>query len=181
MTDGAIPGVAASESTVRLAAAGNEVAFARLVAERHTSMTRVAYVISGDLELARDVVQVAWATAWRRLGSLRDTSQVRPWLVAIAANEARQSLRRGRRARVVDLSEGLASATFADPADAIALVDLERALVRLQPDERWLLALRFTAGLDSAQIAAQTGISASGVRSRLERLLGKLRRDLDRG
>ena len=171
----------AAEATVRLAAAGDEVAFARLVAEHHTSMTRVAYVICGDLEVARDAVQVAWATAWRRLSGLRDTNQVRAWLVAIAANEARQSLRRTRRSSVVDLSDGLAGSSWGDPADAIPLVDLERALRRLTPDERWLLAMRFTAGLDSAEIAAQTGISASGVRSRLERLLGRLRKDLDRG
>ena len=82
---------------------------------------------------------------------------------------------------MVDLSEGLAAPTSSDPADAIALVDLSRALKRLKPDERWLLALRYTAGLDSNQIAAQSGISASGVRSRLERLLSRLRKDLDRG
>jgi RNA polymerase sigma factor (sigma-70 family) len=181
VTDAVLATSSAAESTVTLAAAGDEVAFARLVAEHHASMTRVAYVISGDVELARDAVQVAWATAWRRLGGLRDTTQVRAWLVAIAANEARQSLRRGRRTQVVNLSEGLATSTFADPADAIALVDLERALLRLKPDERWLLALRYTAGLDSAQIAEQAGLSASGVRSRLERLLGRLRKDLDRG
>jgi RNA polymerase sigma factor (sigma-70 family) len=180
VTDAAIAGSAA-EATVRLAAAGDEVAFARLVAEHHTSMTRVAYVICGDLEVARDAVQVAWATAWRRLSGLRDTHQVHAWLVAIAANEARQSLRRTRRTRVVDLSDRLARSSWGDPADGIALVDLERALLRLKPDERWLLAMRYTAGLDSAQIAAQTGISASGVRSRLERLLGRLRKDLDRG
>lgn len=181
MTDAPLATSTLADATVRKAAAGDEVAFARLVAEHHASMTKVAYVISGDLEQARDAVQIAWTTAWRRLGTLRDPTQVRAWLVAIAANEARQGLRRARRGRVVDLSDGLASGSTADPADAIALVDLERALLRLKPDDRWLLALRFTARLDSAQIAAQAGLSASGVRSRLERLLDRLRRDLDRG
>jgi RNA polymerase sigma-70 factor (ECF subfamily) len=180
MRDAALPISANVDATVRLAAAGDHAAFARLVDAHHASMAKVAYVICGDLEAANDAVQVAWATAWRRLGGLRDTGQVRAWLIAIAANEARQALRRGRRARVVDLSEGLAGTVASDPADGIALVDLERALQRLNPDDRWLLALRFTGGLDSAQIAAQAGISASGVRSRLERLLDRLRKDLDR-
>jgi len=48
----------------------------------------------------------------------------------------------------------------------------------LDPDERTLLALRFGAGLDSSQIAAQLGMSASGVRSRLSRLIDRLRVDL---
>ena len=39
--------------------------------------------------------------------------------------------------------------------------------------------MRFAAGLDSNQIGAQAGMSASGVRSRLQRLVDRLRMDLD--
>ena len=91
-------------ATVKRAAEGDHAAFARLVAEHHAAMTRVAYVIVGDSAAAADAVQSAWSIAWQRIGGLRDPSQVRAWLVAIAANEARQSLRRGRRRPVVDLS-----------------------------------------------------------------------------
>jgi len=45
--------------------------------------------VCGDAETTSDAVQAAWAAAWRRLGSLRDPTQVRAWLVAIAANEVR--------------------------------------------------------------------------------------------
>ena len=142
-------------------------------------MARVAFVICGDAETARDAVQSAWAIAWRRIGSVRDPRQIRAWLVAIAANEARGALRRGRRQPVVDLSVALDHAVGGDPADAIDLVDLERALRRLGPDDRTLIALRYVAGLDSTEIAAQLGGSASGIRSRLARLLDRLRTDLD--
>ena len=53
-------------------------------------MARVAFVICGDPEATRDAVQTAWSIAWRRLHSLRDPDQVHPWLIAIAANEARR-------------------------------------------------------------------------------------------
>ena len=66
-----------------------------------------------------------------------------------------------------------------DPADAIDLVDLGRALRGLTPDERSLLAMRYVAGFDSTQIAKEAGMSASGVRSRLSRLLERLRKELD--
>jgi RNA polymerase sigma factor (sigma-70 family) len=49
----------------------------------------------------------------------------------------------------------------------------------LPPDDRRLLALRYVAGLDSTQIATHLGLSASGVRTRLARLLDRLRVDLD--
>ena len=169
----------ALEATVRRAAEGDEAAFARLVAEHHASMMRVAFVIAGDPVVAADAVQAAWAIAWRRLSGLRDHAQVHAWLVAIAANEARQALRRGRRRPIVDLSASLDRRGNGDPADTIGLVDLERALRRLKPDERSLIALRYVAGLDSTEIAAQIGGSASGVRSRLSRILERLRTDLD--
>ena len=179
MTDVAVGDAKELEATVRRAAEGDESALARLVAEHHASMTRVAFVIVGDPTLAADAVQAAWAIAWRRLGGLRDPAQVRAWLVAIAANEARKALQRGRRRPVVDLSASLDRHADGDPADVIGLVDLERALRRLKPEERSLIALRYVAGLDSTEIAAQLGGSASGVRSRLSRILDRLRTDLD--
>jgi RNA polymerase sigma-70 factor (ECF subfamily) len=183
MTDALLMDARALDAVVRLAAGGDEAAFARLVEDHHAAMAKVAYVICGDAEATRDAVQSAWAIAWRRLGTLRDPSQVRAWLVAIAANEARAALRRRRRGgptleldNLLDLPGG-----GADPADRIALVDLRRALAGLAPEDRALLALRYVAGLDSGEIATQLRMSASGVRSRLSRLLDKLRTELDHG
>jgi RNA polymerase sigma-70 factor (ECF subfamily) len=178
MTDFLLGDMGALEATVRSAAAGDEAAFARLVAEHHASMARVAFVISGDAETTLDAVQSAWAIAWRRMRSLRDPSQVRAWLVAIAANEARQAMRRRRRERVVDISDAIARAEGGDLDGSADVVDLGRALRGLKPDERTLLALRYVAGFDSTEIARQMGMSASGVRSRLARLLERLREDL---
>lgn len=171
--------LSAADATFRLAADGDEAAFARLVAEHHASMARVAYVVCGDPELARDAVQTAWVTAWRRLGTIREPGRVRAWLVAVAANEARQAMRRGRRVTVVDVSDAFDLDGGGDPADTITVVDLQRVLRGLKPEDRSLLALRYVAGLDSTEIAAQVGGSPSAVRSRLARLLARLRTDLD--
>lgn len=179
MTNVAAPDATTRESTVRLAAGGDEAAFATLVATHHAAMARVAFVICGDVEATHDAVQTAWSIAWRRLHTLRDDGQVRSWLIAIAANEARQAMRRQRRHPVVDISDDLDHSPGGDPADAISVVDLQRALAHLKPDDRRLLALRFVAGLDSTEIARHTGGSASGVRSRLSRLIERLRMDID--
>src|SRR4051812_31260508 len=164
------------EGVVGLAAAGDETAFARLVAEFHPIMTRVAYAIAGDPDVAADAVQAAWTIAWRRLNGLRDHSQVRSWLVAIAANEARQVLRRQQRRSVVELRVEEPDHP-GDPGERIEAVDLARVLRGLAPDDRTLLALRFVGGLESAEIADRLGLSASGVRSRLARLLDRLRNE----
>jgi RNA polymerase sigma factor (sigma-70 family) len=167
-----------TETTVRSAARGDEAAFARLVAAHHAAMARVAYVICGDPEATRDAAQSAWTIAWRRIGSLRDSSQVRAWLIAIAANEARQVVRRRRRERVVDISADVRIEDRPDPGDEIELIDLRRVIHGLKDDDRTLLALRYAAGLDSVEIADLLGLSPSGVRSRLARLLERLRADL---
>jgi len=180
MTEVAIRDAAAIESIVARAAAGDEAAFANLVAEHHPSMARVAYAITGEAESAADAVQAAWSIAWLRLRSVRDAGTIRAWLVAIAANEARQAIRRQRRRTIVDLSTVAELAGGSDPGDRIMVSDLTRVLRSLDPDDRSLLALRFAAGLDSTEIAEQLGISASGVRSRLSRLIERLRLDLDR-
>lgn len=170
-----------AEAIVRRAAAGDEVAFARLIDEHNAAMARVAYVIVGDREMTLDAVQSAWTIAWRRIGSLRDAEQIRSWLVAIAANEARQQRRRQRRAVVVDISYAIDRIGDDDPAGTPDVVDLERALRHMNADERQLLALRFVAGFDSTEIARHLGVSASGVRSRLSRLIDRLRADLAPG
>lgn len=181
MTEVAIREAVATDSVVARAAAGDEAAFARLVAEHHASMAKVAYAITGEVDSASDSVQAAWSVAWQRLRHLRDPQAVGPWLVAVAANEARQAVRRRRRRPVVDLSAIAEPAGGPDPADRIETVDLARVLRTLDADERTLLALRFVGGLDSAAIATHLGMSASGVRSRLSRLIERLRGDLDHG
>ncbi len=180
MTGLAVSDTGLSESTVQLAAAGDEAAFARLVTAYDAAMARVAYVVTGDKDLTRDAVQAAWTIAWRRLDSLRDPSQVRAWLVAIAANQARSAMRHRRRYAVTDISSALREMNpGADPADAITALDVRRALAMLGPDDRALVALRYIAGLDSVEIAQYMGISASGVRSRLSRVIGRLRAEID--
>lgn len=163
---------------VALAVAGDEVAFARIIRAHHDDMTRVCFVICGDLDVADEAVQAAWPIVWRKLGSLRDPDRLRPWLVSVAANEARQLVRRRRRRAVVELAVRDPATLGPDPAGRVADLDLTNALARLDPDDRALLALRYVAGFDSTELARATGRSPSGTRARLARLLDRLRTEL---
>lgn len=168
-----------NDSTVEEAAAGDAVALARIIARYHDDMARVCVVIcGGDREAAADAVQAAWPVVWRKLGSLRETDRLRHWLVAIAANQARQQQRRDRRRRVLEIKVLDGTPTTSTNGRRDELADLSVALRHLDPDDRQLLALRYVAGLDSNEIAAALRISASGVRTRLERLLSRLRKEL---
>lgn len=174
--------VSTAAAIVQLAAAGDTVAFARIVAAYHADMIRVAYVVSGgSQDIADDAVQSAWSVAWRKLGSLRDPDRLKPWLVAIAANEARQFCRHERIVAVVQIDLGVPDPGEPDPAGRAAALDLEGALRHLSADERALLALRYEAGLDSKEIAAVVGRPAATVRWRLSRLRARLRKELSDG
>ncbi len=163
------------------AAAGDEAAFTRLVEEFHSDMARLAYFIcGGDRELTEDAVQSAWTIAWRRLGSLRDHEQIRAWLLSVAANEARQLVRAQRRVSAfrIDFIEDRVGEP--GPYRSAVALDVAEALARLKPEERTLIGLRYAAGLDSAEIGEVLRMSASGVRSRLDRVLDRLRAELER-
>ena len=167
---------------IATAATGDDVAFARIVAAYHDDMRRVCAFITRDTGLAEDAVQTAWSIAWRRLGSVREPARLRSWLMRVAANEAKKSLRkRGRRVVIESLSVGFGAPVGVDPETGIDAVDLRKALARLDADDRALLAMRYVVGFNATELAEAIGITPSGVRNRLERLIARLRQDLTDG
>jgi RNA polymerase sigma-70 factor (ECF subfamily) len=161
------------------AAAGDEIAFRRIITENHDDMRRVAAHVTGDRGLAEEATQAAWLIAWKRLGNVRDEAHLRPWLVSVAANEARRVLRKRRRRGEVEVAIDVTGEPGGvDPATGISSMDLNAALDRLDPDDRALLAMRYVAGFDSNELALALGTSPSGTRKRLERLRDRLREEL---
>ena len=174
-------------AVVESAATGDEVAFARIVAAHHADMTRVSFVVCGDLDVAHEGVQAAWPIVWRKLGSLRDPARLRPWLIAVAANETRHLMKRRNRRSIVEIhvADGEAGQRgdrgAGDPAQHAAEVDLEAAMRRLSPRDRTVIAMRYVVGLTSEEIGLAIGMSAPGVRATIARLLARLREDLRDG
>jgi RNA polymerase sigma-70 factor, ECF subfamily len=172
-----------SGELVRAAALGDEAAFTELVARHHRDLLRVAYVICRDPALAEDSAQAAWTIAWRRIGDVEDPNLIRSWLVAVVANEARRVMRSRRRSvheiSVADIElEGVPDLRSDPLADRIAKADLRRVLASLDPTDRALIALRYIAELSSDEIGRALGMSSSGARGRLSRVLLRLRGDL---
>jgi RNA polymerase sigma-70 factor (ECF subfamily) len=175
---GLIADLSTLTSVVERASAGDENAFARLVAAYQLDLVRVAFVVTGDPALAEEAAEAAWWIAWRKLPGLREPVRVRGWLVAVAANEARKLVARRHRRSVMELR--LADLDPPDNAGQnIDRLDLANALGRLAPADRTLVALRYAADLESDEIAPLFHMTASGVRSRLGRVLRRLRKDLE--
>jgi RNA polymerase sigma factor (sigma-70 family) len=168
-----------SEGLIRAALRGDDLAFAAIIDRHQVQMTRVAYVVCGDRDLAEEAVQSAWPIVWHRLDSVREPERLGAWLASVAVNEARQLARRDRRRQVVEIRVATeTSARRSDPAQRVEDLDLACALERLSPDDRALLVLRYVAGLNSTELGVAFRMSASGLRRRLARLLDVLRTEL---
>jgi len=162
--------MAARQQTDMLAsaAAGDEVAFRRIIAAHHEDMRRVCLAIAGDHAIAEEATQAAWLVAWKKLDKVHGPEQLRPWLVSVAVTEAKQLLRkRRRRAEIEGFVDASGEAGGIDPATGIASVDLRAALRRLEPDDRALLTMRYGAGFNSNELAIATGKKPAAIRQRL--------------
>ncbi len=149
--------------------------FEQLVSRYHLDLMRLAFAMSGDRALAEDAVQACWQAAWRARTEIRDPSRIRAWLCTVTANEVRRQLRRQRLGNLV--AGRLHSPEVVEPTSPQHL-DLARALHALGLRDRRLLALRFAFGMTSSEIGEQLGLSPSGVRVRLQRVLASLRSEL---
>jgi RNA polymerase sigma-70 factor, ECF subfamily len=159
--------------------------FASLVTPHLMATLRVARVMVGADD-AEDVAQEALTSAWRRRADLRDPDAVRAWLLRITVNTCHKWRRArnnpaGRYALPLAeeplLPEGLYTSDPGASDHAIRL-DLRQAISGLEPEHQQLIALRYFAGLDSAEIGAMLGAPPATVRTRLRRALTLLRQRL---
>ena len=149
-------------------------AFRELVELLDGDLLRLCILIAADSELARDAVQETWTRLWTRPPKLRNPARLRSWLLSVAANEVRQSMRRARLAGAHAPIEPPAS----PQATSAEVIDLRNALARLNHSDRELLALKYLFGMDSPEISIHLGASAANVRTRLHRIITRLRKEL---
>jgi RNA polymerase sigma-70 factor (ECF subfamily) len=161
---------------IQAARQGDQVAFESLVRPLIGQAHRLAYGMLRDHHAAEDAVQEATLKAWRRFHQFREGSTIRPWYLAIVANECR-SLLRHRWRRVLTMDELPEPGVLTEEA-TVSSLDLERALARLTFEHRVVLCLFYFLGLPQEEIAHTLGIRVGTVKSRVNRAIGSLRRHL---
>jgi RNA polymerase sigma-70 factor (ECF subfamily) len=159
---------------VKRAKAGDRSAFDDLVGPLIGQAFRLAFGMLHDRAAAEDAVQEAAVRSWRKLNNLRPGNPLRPWFLAIVANQCRTALR-GRWWSVlrVEVVEGSESAAFEDRV--VRGADLRAALRKLGTDQREVLVLRYYLDLPLEEVAAITGVRVGTVKSRINRGLAALR------
>jgi RNA polymerase sigma-70 factor (ECF subfamily) len=156
---------------IRAARDGDGTAFADLLRPQYQAAFRTAYGMLHDSDEAQDAVQEAAFKAWKRLGDLREGASLRPWFLAIVANECR-NVSRSRWWSVLKAESPEGAGRSVDVATA---VDVRRALLRLGHDERLVVVLRYYLDMPFEEIATTLGISPKAARTRVERAVRRLR------
>jgi RNA polymerase sigma factor (sigma-70 family) len=167
---------------VERARRGDEGAYEELVRAHQGIAFRTAYVIAGNASDAEEAAQEAFVKAYRALGRFRRGSPFRPWLLRIAANEARNRRRSaGRRAALSLRAAADESSGDAAPSpEGVLLADEEHgrllaAVNELREEERLVIACRFFLELSEEETAAALDVRLGTVKSRTSRALEHLR------
>lgn len=147
--------------------------FTCFVRARSAALGRTAHLLTGDRQLAEDLLQEALtrvAARWEKVCAGGDPEPyVRRVLYTCAVDG-------WRRRRPVEVLGEVPGATAADSSEEVTRrVVLREALARLTPRQRAVLVLRFYEDATEVQAAQVLGCSVSTVKSQTRHALARLR------
>jgi len=171
---------------VEAARRGDLFAWERLVRRHQEAVYRVAFIIVRDTMLAEDAAQSTFVRAYRALPSYEDDVGVVPWLLRIAAGEARQRRRESGRPRLstrpderIDGPRYPASAVpGADQAGLLNAAQrdaVSEAFGRLGEEDRLTIAYRYLLGMSRTDAAQALSIGSALADEHLQVALSRLR------
>ena len=131
-----------------------------------------------DRAAAEDVTAAAFERAYRKQRTYKASrGSERAWLFGIARNAALDELRRLKRS--APLIGEPAAPDEEELERTLRRAAVRTALAAMPARDRELIALKFHAGLDNAELAEVLGVSVTNAGTRLHRALTKLREILD--
>ena len=175
------PARAGEGALVRAAQKGSQDAIAELFARHWSQAYRAAFLVTGDRAAAEDIAQEAFLAALRALPSFDARRPLRPWLHRIVVNRA-IDFSRARALRNEVGADAAGEAAAPAVADHRALgEDVAAALLRLGPEQRAVVVLRYLLEFTPGEIGAILGLPRGTVNSRLRRGLDALGDALEEG
>ena len=168
------------ESTlVRHAANGDAAAWESLMVAHQQAVFRLAYLLLGDPDDAEDTAQESFLRAWKYLKRFDSTRPLRPWLLSITANLARNRRRSAGRyvaALMRAFRDEPASVRIEDTSvQNLEANELWRAVQNLSVADQQIIYLRYFLDLSVTETSQALQVAEGTVKSRLSRALEKLR------
>ncbi|ANH39970.1 RNA polymerase sigma-E factor [Nocardioides dokdonensis FR1436] len=149
--------------------------FTAYVVARRPALLRTAYLLTGDLHDAEDLVQLALAKVVPRWGRIDGDPEPYVRRVLVHENISRWRRRRWREQSAEVLPEATAGPSRIDHEDVWLLRD---ALATLTPKQRAVVVLRYLDDLSEQQTADALGVSRGTVKSQTHAALVRLRERL---
>ena len=179
------------EDLVARSRGGDLDSFNQLILRWERPIYAFAYRVIGREEDARDVCQETFLRAFRSLKGFRGQAKFSSWLYQIAMNLCRDWIRRQRRARTVQLAEGVDPAELAAEQGPVESIEdlvsrrelsavVEEAMALLPEEQRTAIVLKEYHGMTFQEIADLQGCPLSTVKTRLYQGLSVLRRHLEK-
>jgi RNA polymerase sigma-70 factor (ECF subfamily) len=166
-------------------AAGDLAALEELYDRYRTLTYSIAYRITGDHDLAEDVLQEAFLGVWRKASTyVEGRASVKTWLVSIVHHRAIDVVRRRRPTVDLPAAEGPAPSQLTQPdlwEDVSAGLDRDQvraALGTIAHAQREAIELAYFGGLTQQEIAERTETPLGTVKSRMRLGLLAMRRAL---
>lgn len=165
---------------------GASEAFEELVSRHHDDLMRFLTRLVGSRQVAEDAFQDAFLQVHLSADAFDTSRRFKPWLFTIAANKARDALRRNKRRKALDLSAPISQGgsdgserTFIDlmeinvpsPDERVSKEETDALVQRAVEQMPWMLReillLAYFQRLSYTQIADSLDIPLGTVKSRL--------------
>ncbi|MEM7132436.1 MAG: RNA polymerase sigma factor [Chloroflexota bacterium] len=161
-------------------------AFAQLVTEFRTITLSYAYQVLGDEQLAQDIAQESFLTAYQRLAQLREPAAFPGWLRRIVHTQCHRVTRTRRPQNVpLELAElthpvdGDLAQLMADEDAAQHMIDGVMSAVAELPDhERVVVRLFYLDGYSIRDVAEALDLPITTIKKRLQYARARLRKRL---
>lgn len=155
-------------------------AWIALVTHHQTAVFRMAYLLLGDADEAQDIAQETFLRAYRHLERFDRARPLRPWLLQIAKNLARNRRRSLRRywstwQRWWQQDQPVAADSRLPMTAAVEAELLWRAVQRLPMNDQEVIYLRYFLEMSVSETAATLGVAEGTIKSRHSRALARLR------
>jgi RNA polymerase sigma-70 factor, ECF subfamily len=170
-------------TVIKKCLSGNTEHYSVLV-DRYKDMAyNIAFRMSGDADVAKDMAQESFIAAYNALGDFKFNSKFSSWLYRIVVNKCRDHFKARRETVPVDDICDYIAGQDPTPEQAASCRQtgdvVQRALNRLPPDYREVIILKHIEGLDYQEIADALGVSVSALKVRAHRGREMLRKLLE--
>jgi RNA polymerase sigma-70 factor (ECF subfamily) len=176
----ATPYVSREPELIARVVAGDRLAARELYDAHAPRVFRLAFRLTGESELARELTQETFIRAFAQLGRFRGESALSTWLHRVTISVVSNAMRKVKRfrARETDLDEATSMAVETRRADPDLRDKLHRAIDELPEIYRTTLVMHDVEGYTHEEIANVLGVAEGTCKSRLSVARAQLREKL---